>query len=73
MFLTKLTDKTLTTNQDLSFNQQIGLPIEVYCSKRYETVAFGQIETYCESFIIINGQRYCRSSYLFFGHPFLSA
>ncbi|WP_245308166.1 hypothetical protein [Halalkalibacter urbisdiaboli] len=73
LILTKITDKTLATNQDLSFNQRIGLPIEVFCSKKLETVAFGQIESFGDTYIQVNGTRYCRESYLFFGQPNLTA
>ncbi|WP_017728083.1 hypothetical protein [Halalkalibacterium ligniniphilum] len=73
MVLTKLTDKSLVTNQDLEFNHRIGLPIEVYCSKRVETLAFGRIESYNDQSIIINGQSFSRQCHLFFGHPFLTS
>ncbi|MDV2683423.1 hypothetical protein AB3N04_02315 [Alkalihalophilus sp. As8PL] len=73
MFLTKLTDKSLITNQDLAFNQRIGLPVEVYCSRRCATLAFGKIEMYTDTIIFVGGQSFCRENHLFFGHPHLTA
>ncbi|ADC51093.1 MULTISPECIES: hypothetical protein [Alkalihalophilus] len=73
MFLTKLTDKSLVTNQDLAFNQRIGLPVEVYCSRQGTTLAFGKIEMYTDHFIYVSGRSYCRENHMFFGHPHLSA
>ncbi len=73
MNLAKITDKSLVTNQDLDFNQRIGLPVEVYCSKRSETIAFGQINAFNDQTIYIGGRPFCRQSNLFFGQPCLTA
>ncbi|KGA99183.1 hypothetical protein AJ85_13330 [Alkalihalobacillus alcalophilus ATCC 27647 = CGMCC 1.3604] len=73
MNLLKLTDKSLCTNADLIFSQQFGLPIEVYCSKNSETIAFGQIQDFNEDFIRICGKLYRRDTNLFFGIRHLSA
>ncbi|WP_100372664.1 hypothetical protein [Bacillus sp. FJAT-45037] len=73
MILTKLIDKSLVTNQDLAFNQRIGLPVEVYCSKSRITLAFGRIDMYNEAFIFVSGRPFSREAHLFFGHPNISA
>jgi len=73
MILTKLTDKSLITNEDLDFNHRLGLPVEVFCSKKGKTVAFGAIHGFDEQHIHIRGDEYCRSTFLFFGQPSLSS
>ncbi|NEU31100.1 hypothetical protein GN156_09950 [bacterium LRH843] len=73
MILTKLTEKSLVTNQDVSFNYRLGIPVEVFCSKQGETIAFGQINSFNDQMIHINGQSFSRTAYLFFGQPVLPA
>lgn len=69
VILTKLTNKSLVTDQDVSFNYRLGIPVEVFDSEQGKTLAFGQIEAYSEQLIHIHGSPFCRSSYLFFGQP----
>lgn len=69
MNILKITNKSLITNQDLAFNYQMGIPIEVFCSKQGKTVAFGQIKEFNEQIINVYDHVFCRSSYLFFGQP----
>ncbi|GAE25686.1 hypothetical protein JCM9140_1693 [Halalkalibacter wakoensis JCM 9140] len=72
MILTKLTTKTLVTNEDLELNHRLGLPVEVFCSKKGKTIAFGQIKEFDEQKIQIRDNGFCRSTYLFFGKPALT-
>ncbi len=67
--LTKLVEKSLVTTQDIAFNYRLGLPIEVFCSEKGETVAFGRINAFDDDVIYIQGQAYRREHYLFFGQP----
>ncbi|MBP3950552.1 hypothetical protein [Bacillus suaedae] len=71
MILTKVTDKSLVTNQDLSFNHRLGIPVEVFCLKERKTVAFGQMSHFNDQLIVIQGKAFLRSQFLFFGHPSL--
>ena len=73
MFLTKLKDKSLVTNNDIDFNYRLGIPIEVFCTRQGKTIAFGQINSYSDQLIYIRGKAFCRSTYLLFGQPALSA
>lgn len=73
MFLTKLTEKSLVTTQDIAFNYRLGIPVEVFCSHEGKTVAFGQISSFNDQVIYIRGNSFSRSNYLFFGQPALSA
>lgn len=69
MTLTKLKNKSLVTDLDLSFSMRLGLPVEVYCPESHETIAFGRIDHFCEMTVSIQGQRHDRDSVLFFGCP----
>lgn len=71
MTITKLTNKNVITDEDLNHNQKIGLPIEVFCTNNNETVAFGIIQSYDANCVYINGNKYCREKYVFFGLPCL--
>ncbi|MDT8860049.1 hypothetical protein N0O92_07365 [Alkalihalobacillus sp. MEB130] len=71
MILTKLTNKSLVTNQDLELNHRLGIPVEVFCSKQGKTLAFGQIKGFDEERIQIRDYEFCRTTYLFFGKPAL--
>ncbi|TWI54609.1 hypothetical protein [Halalkalibacter nanhaiisediminis] len=69
MYLSKLTNKSLVTNNDLDFNYRLGIPVEVFCSKQKKTIAFGQIHSFNDQMIQIHEFAFCRSTYLFFGQP----
>jgi hypothetical protein len=69
MTLTKLKNKSLVTDLELSYSLRLGLPIEVYCPDKHETVAFGRIDQFCDSTVVIQGQHFNRESSLFFGCP----
>jgi hypothetical protein len=69
MTLTKLKNKSLRTDIDLNYNMQLGLPIEVYCPNKHETIAFGRIDHFCDQTVVIQGQSHMRESCLFFGCP----
>ncbi|GGB51761.1 hypothetical protein [Fictibacillus barbaricus] len=69
MTLTKLKNKSLVTDLDLSYSLRLGLPIEVYCTERHETLAFGRIDHFCEMTVVIQGKKHDRDSCLFFGCP----
>jgi hypothetical protein len=71
LILTKLTNKSLVTNQDLELNHRLGLPVEVFCSKQGKTLAFGPIKGFDDQKILIRDHDFCRSTYLFFGKPAL--
>ncbi|ARK30271.1 hypothetical protein [Halalkalibacter krulwichiae] len=72
MILTKLIDKSLVTNEDLDYNHRLGLPVEVFCFKKGKTIAFGAIRDFNDKYIQIRGDEYCRSTFLFFGKPYVS-
>ncbi|RBW70317.1 hypothetical protein [Bacillus taeanensis] len=67
MTITKLKNKLLLFNSDLSFNKRLGLPIEVFCPQKQEPIAFGRIERYNEDAVFINGKKYDREKFIFFG------
>lgn len=69
MTITKFTTKSLVLNKDLEYNQQIGLPVEVFCMVRHQTIAFGRIQNISEGFVQINEQMHCREKNAFFGCP----
>lgn len=63
----KLKNKTIITNHDMELNMKYGLPVEVFCPKKFQTIAFGPIEQYTQDSIVINGKKYCRNEYAIFG------
>lgn len=67
MTLTKMKTKTLLCYKDLEYNRKLGLPIEVFCPKRHETVAFGRIEALSQNGVIVNNCIYSNQRYIFFG------
>lgn len=69
MTITKLKNKTVVTDDDLGYNQRIGMPIEVFCLEKKQTVAFGQIQSFNYYEVCINGESYCRDQYVLFGFP----
>lgn len=69
MKITKLKSKSLTTWNDLAYNQQLGLPVEVFSTKSCQTIAFGKIRLFSDNFVIINDCCFSRDSHLFFGCP----
>ncbi|WP_257347756.1 hypothetical protein [Pseudalkalibacillus decolorationis] len=69
MTISKFTNKSLVLNQDLEYTQKIGLPVEVFCMKGYDTVAFGRIQTITDDHVRVNNQLYCRQNHAFFGCP----
>ncbi|WP_349407595.1 hypothetical protein [Pseudalkalibacillus sp. SCS-8] len=69
MTISKFTNKSLVLDQDLEYSQKIGLPVEVYCMKEYETVAFGRIQLITKDHVQINDQLFCRNDNAFFGCP----
>ncbi|MFC7370481.1 hypothetical protein ACFQPF_02195 [Fictibacillus iocasae] len=69
MTLSKLFNKSLITCQELSYSMNLGLPVEVYCPVKHETVAFGRIRYMCETTVVINDSAHNRDDYLFFGCP----
>lgn len=69
MTLTKLKNKSLVTDVDLSYSMRLGLPIEVYCPDKHETIAFGRIDQFCDMTVVIQGQQHNRETCLFFGCP----
>ncbi|MGO4888213.1 hypothetical protein ACJ2A9_10685 [Anaerobacillus sp. MEB173] len=69
MMITKLTNKSLVTNDDLAYNMRIGLPIEVFCPSAQSTIAFGRIESFTGQQVYISGAEYCREKHLLFGLP----
>ncbi|MFV8828422.1 hypothetical protein [Alkalihalobacterium sp. APHAB7] len=73
LLLHKLKNKSLITNADIEFNIKYGLPVEVFCPAKKQTLAFGRIEDYNHYLIQINGVEYCRNQNALFGHPSLSA
>jgi tRNA uridine 5-carbamoylmethylation protein Kti12 len=69
MTLTKLRNKTVITDDDLGYNQRIGMPIEVFCLEKKQTIAFGKIQSFTNGQICINGNHYSRDQYVLFGFP----
>lgn len=69
MLLNKLKSKSLISNEDLTFNKRLGLPVEVFCPKTNRTLAFGKITTISNATITIHNINYCRAKHVFFGHP----
>ncbi|KMM38122.1 hypothetical protein [Guptibacillus hwajinpoensis] len=67
--INKLKTKSLLGNEDLDFNRRLGMPVEVFCPKLKDTVAFGKIEMFVEDELSINGNCFQIEQYLFFGCP----
>lgn len=70
--LYKLVNKTLITDYDMELNMKYGLPVEIFCPKTYETVAFGPIEKYTKDYVVVNGKKYNKQHYAIFGMQHLS-
>jgi hypothetical protein len=70
MKMTKLKTKSLTLHSDLAYNQRLGLPVEVFSMKSFQTIAFGKIRLISDKFVCINSQFYSRETHLFFGCPY---
>ncbi|HET7629230.1 MAG TPA: hypothetical protein VFK44_12730 [Bacillales bacterium] len=71
MKIAKITSKSLVLNEDLSYNQRLGLPVEVFSTRENKTVAFGKIRLYSDQFICVNDQFFNRSGHMIFGCPYL--
>jgi hypothetical protein len=69
MKMLKLKTKSLTSYHDLSYNQSLGLPVEVYSLKHCRTIAFGKIRLSSETYVCINDRLFSRTQHLFFGCP----
>lgn len=70
MKMAKITTKSLVLNQDLAYNQRLGIPVEVFSTKQNKTVAFGKIRLYSDRFICVNDQFFSRNGHMFFGCPY---
>lgn len=69
MKITKIKTKSLLFNDDLSYNQRLGLPVEVFSTKTNETVAFGKIRLYSDQYICVNDRFFSRDGHMLFGCP----
>ncbi len=69
MTFTKLKNKTIVTDDDLGYNQRIGMPIEVFCLERKQTIAFGKVQSFSNKKVCINGNHYSRDQFVLFGFP----
>ncbi len=69
MTITKLKNKSVITDDDLGHNQRIGMPIEVFCLEKQQTIAFGKIQSFTNHQVCINGNYYSRDQYVLFGFP----
>ncbi|TLS35618.1 hypothetical protein [Pseudalkalibacillus caeni] len=67
--INKLKTKSLLIDEDLNYNRRLGMPVEVYCPKSNNTVAFGRIEAFTECELSVNGFNFPLEHYLFFGCP----
>lgn len=67
--INKLKTQSLLGNNDLDFNRRLGMPVEVFCPRIQDTVAFGKIEMFDEQELLINGSCFQIEQYLFFGCP----
>jgi hypothetical protein len=67
MKITKIKTKSLVLNQDLAYNQRLGLPVEVFSTKQNKTVAFGKIRLYSDQFICVNDRFFSREGHMLFG------
>ncbi|MFC5714182.1 hypothetical protein ACFPU1_15640 [Thalassorhabdus alkalitolerans] len=68
MILNKIKHRSLFTNDDLRYNEKLGLPVEVFCTMQNTTVAFGQIESFSNLSVSIANTCYNRKQFVFFGH-----
>ncbi|HET7657903.1 MAG TPA: hypothetical protein VFK37_06390 [Bacillales bacterium] len=70
MEIAKIKSKTLNRNEDLAYNQRIGLPVEVFSIKQNKTVAFGKIRLYSDQFICVHDRFFSRCDHVIFGCPY---
>lgn len=70
MKITKIKSKALVTHKDLSYNQRLGLPVEVFSTQSNETLAFGKIQLYSDQFICVNDRFFSNKQHMFFGCPY---
>ncbi|HEX7065867.1 MAG TPA: hypothetical protein VF199_12430, partial [Bacillales bacterium] len=60
----------LVLNQDLSYNQRLGLPVEVFSTEHNKTVAFGKIRLYSDQYVCVNDKFFSRHGHMIFGCPY---
>lgn len=65
--LSKMQRRLLVFEEELRFNQRIGVPVEIFCTFREETVAFGQIRALSKYHVTISRTAYLRKNYTVFG------
>ncbi|HEU5138950.1 MAG TPA: hypothetical protein VFT51_03180 [Bacillales bacterium] len=70
MKMTKIKSKSLVLNQDLSYNQRLGLPVEVFSTEHNKTVAFGKIRLYSDQYVCVNDKFFSRNGHMIFGCPY---
>ncbi|MFB4160686.1 hypothetical protein ACE1TF_12445 [Geomicrobium sp. JSM 1781026] len=57
----------LIFNEDLQFNQRVGMPVKIYCRTRQKTLAFGRIQAITPHFINVSRTWFMRRDYLIIG------
>lgn len=72
MEIAKIKSKSLNRNADLSYNQRIGLPVELFSLKQNKTVAFGKIRLYSDQYVCVNDRFFSRTEHVIFGCPYRS-
>jgi hypothetical protein len=70
MTITKFTTMSLVLDQDLNYNQKLGLPVEVFCMEKHCTIAFGRIQEISADHVQIANKCFCRTKNAFFGCPY---
>lgn len=70
MEIAKIKSKALNENEDLAYNQRIGLPVELFSLKQNKTVAFGKIRLYSDQFVCVNDRFFSRIDHVIFGCPY---
>ncbi|MBM7633564.1 MULTISPECIES: hypothetical protein [Geomicrobium] len=68
MCRTTLKDHLLIFDEDLHFNQRIGMPVQVFCLTQQRVVAFGKIQNISNKCVTVSKTAFLKSHYAVIGH-----
>ncbi|EZH67643.1 hypothetical protein DH09_06855 [Bacillaceae bacterium JMAK1] len=68
MCRTTLKDHLLIFDEDLHFNQRIGMPVQVFCLTQQRVVAFGKIQNISNKCVTISKTAFLKSHHIIIGY-----